>query len=110
MVNRGGRIVAPAAIVSLVSGLYPFRSLHDRSWSEAEFVLGFGAFAAVLSFFVGAIGSGPAEKRLAQLHAARTQGEGNPEMQGEVAALERRVLVTARTPALLLFASNIHLS
>lgn len=107
MVNRGARIVAPAAVVSLLSGLYLFNTLHRGTWSKAEFALGFGAIAAVMSFFVGAIGSGPAEKRLAQLDAAKARGESSRGALAEVAALERRVLITARLTAILLLASSV---
>src|SRR5262245_1754898 len=107
MVNRGSRIVAPAAVVSLLSGLYLFSTLHRGTWSKPEFMLGFGAFASVVSFFVGAIGSGPAEKRLAQLDAAKARGEWSREALAEVGALERRVLITARLTGMLLFASSI---
>src|SRR5262245_53911465 len=95
MVNRGARVVAPAALVSAASGFYLFHALHGETWSR-EFVLSSGAFAAVLSFFVGALGSGPPERRLAQLDASKAQGHESPASLAEIAALERRVTITAR--------------
>jgi hypothetical protein len=107
IVNRGARVVGPAALLSLASGLYLFRNLHGGGWSRAEFALAFGSFAAVLSFFTGAIGSGPAEKRLAQLDVVATRGDGGTGDAGEIAALERRVRISARGTATLLAASTI---
>jgi len=107
VVNRGARIVGPAAIVSLVSGLYLVSVLHAAAHGVAEIVLGVGAFTAVLSFFVGAIGSGPAERRLAQLDQAKASGAFTDADAKLVARLDHRVVITARWTAALLVVSAL---
>jgi hypothetical protein len=101
MVDRGAPIVAPAALVSVLSGLYLFRALHaGPSWHEL--ILISGAFSAVLSFFVGALGSGPPERRLARIDSEQKGDHVGPAVQAEIARLERRVTISARVTALLL--------
>ena len=106
--SRGARIVGPAAAVSLVSGLYLFSALHTRTHTITEAVLSLGALTAVLSFFVGAIGSGPAERRLARLDQARAAGAFT-EADAQIASkLDKRVVITARLTAVLLLISTLH--
>ncbi len=107
VVGRGARIVAPAAVVSLVSGLYLFSTLHAGAHAITEIVLGVGALTAVLSFIVGAVGSGPAERRLARLDQARAAGAFTEADAQTVAKLDRRVVVTARLTAALLLISTL---
>ncbi len=54
-INRAARVVAPAAIVSLLSGLYLFSALHAGARTPTEIALAIGALAAVLSFFIKAL-------------------------------------------------------
>ena len=105
--TRGARIVAPAAIVSLASGLYLFSTLHAGAHALTEIMLGAGALAAVLSFVVGAVGSGPAERRLARLDQARAAGVFSEADAQTVAKLDRRVVITARLTAALLLISTL---
>ena len=105
MVNRAASLVAPAALVSVASGLYLFRTLHGGAWSRADLVLAVGAITAVLSFLVGAIGTGPPERRLAQLDALVARGAARTAEVAEIAALERRVQLAARVIAILLLVS-----
>jgi uncharacterized membrane protein len=107
VVGRGARIVAPAAAISLVSGLYLFYAIHTGVHSLTEAVLGVGASTAVLSFFVGAIGSGPAERRLARLDQAKATGGLIETDAHTVAKLDRRVVVTSRLTAGLLLISTL---
>src|SRR5262245_10264246 len=73
MVNRAASLVAPAALVSVASGLYLFRTLHGGAWSRADLVLAGGAITAALLLLVGASDAGALESRLGQLgaHVAR---------------------------------------
>jgi uncharacterized membrane protein len=107
VVGRGARIVAPAAVVSLASGLYLFSTLHAGAHTLTEIVLGVGALAAVLSFVAGAVGSGPAERRLARLDQARAAGVFSEADAQTVAKLDRRVVITARLTAALLLISTL---
>ena len=107
VVSRGARIVAPAAVVSLVSGLYLFSALHAGAHTLTEILLGVGALTAVLSFLVGAIGSGPAERRLARFDQAKATGVFTEADAQTVARLDRRVVITARLTAALLLISTL---
>jgi uncharacterized membrane protein len=107
VVSRGARIVAPAAVVSLVSGLYLFSTLHAGAHTLTEIVLGVGGLTAVLSFLVGAVGSGPAERRLARLDQAKAAGAFTEADAQTVANLDRRVVITARLTAALLLISTL---
>ena len=107
VVGRAARIVAPAAVVSLVSGLYLFSTLHAGAHTLNEILLGVGALAAVLSFLVGAVGSGPAERRLARLDQAKAAGAFTEADTQTVAKLDRRVVITARLTAALLLISTL---
>ncbi len=70
-------------------------------------MLGVGALTAVLSFLVGAVGSGPAERRLARLDQARAAGVLTEADAQTVATLDRRVVTTARFTAALLLISTL---
>jgi uncharacterized membrane protein len=100
-VGRAARVVGPAAIVSLLSGLYLFGTLHAGGHRTADIALAAGALSAVLSFFVGAVGSGGPERQLAKLDGLSTRSGAETE---RIAALNRRVILSARvTAGLLLF-------
>jgi len=103
-VNRAARVVVPAAIISLLSGGYLFSALHGGAGTPSEIALGFGALAAVLSFFVGAIGSGGAERRLAKLD---TLGDARSATDAaKIEALNTRVIASGRATAALLLLSG----
>ena len=102
-IGRAARVVAPAAGVSLLSGLYLFYALHAGTRSGTEIALGIGALSAVVSFFVGALGSGGPERQLAKLDAL---GESrSPADQASIRALNGRVVASARATATLLLVS-----
>ena len=105
MVNRGLRIVAPAAILTLLSGAYLFSALHRGGGAPGEIALLLGAVSAVLALIVGAIGNGLPERRLAKLDETAARTRLSPEMSAEVAALDRRVVFSARVTAALLIMS-----
>jgi uncharacterized membrane protein len=107
VVSRGARIVGPAAAISLISGLYLFSALHAGAHTITETVLAVGAFTAVLSFLIGAIGSGPAERRLARLDQAKAAGAFTEGDAQTIAKLDRRVVITARLTAALLLVSTL---
>jgi len=105
MVNRGLRIVALAAILTLLSGAYLFSALHGGGGAPGEIALLLGAVSAVLALIVGAIGNGLPERRLAKLDETAARTRLSPEMSAEVAALDRRVVFSARVTAALLIMS-----
>jgi uncharacterized membrane protein len=107
VVSRGARIVAPAAVVSLLSGLYLFATVHAGAHSFTETLLALGAASAVLSFFVGAVGSGPAERRLARLDQATAAGTRSERDAQTVLKFNQRVVITARLTALLLLIATL---
>lgn len=103
-VSRAARIVAPAAIVSLVSGLYLFSALHAGVRTPTEMALGVGAASAVLSFFVGPLGSGGPERELARLDAQRALSAAET---AKIRRLNARVVISARVTAYLLLISGV---
>jgi uncharacterized membrane protein len=100
-VGRAARVVGPAAVISLLSGVYLSATLHAGSRTPTEIALAVGALSAILSFFVGAIGSGVPDRQLAKLDELSTR---SPTDTKRIAALNRRVILSARvTAGLLLF-------
>jgi uncharacterized membrane protein len=102
-ISRAARVVAPAAVVSLLSGLFLFSALHSGGRSPTEMVLGIGALSAVLSFLVGALGSARPERPLEKLDAlgeARSSAD-----MAKIRALNGRVIASARVTAALLLIS-----
>ncbi|MGH7880716.1 MAG: hypothetical protein ACREQD_14635 [Candidatus Binataceae bacterium] len=95
-VSRAARVVVPAASVSFLSGLYLFSARHAGSRSLTEVALGIGAFSTVLSFFVGAVGSGVPERQLEKLDARSAL---SPSESTRFAALNRRVVLSGRATA-----------
>jgi uncharacterized membrane protein len=102
-IGRAARVVAPAAVISLLSGLYLFSALHAGARSLTEIALAAGAASAVLSFFVGAIGSGRPERELEALDALSDAQSPAEALRSK--ALERRVVVSARATGALLLIS-----
>jgi hypothetical protein len=102
------RLAAPhvwsAAIISLLSGVYLLATLHAGSRTPTEIALAVGALSAILSFFVGAIGSGVPERQLAKLDELSTR---SPTETERIAALNRRVVVSVRVTAGLLLLSVV---
>lgn len=108
MVNRTAPVVAVAAVVSLISGIYLFVSLHKGGHGPAESALGIGAAAAVLSFLIGAFFDGPLEKTLARLDKeAATHGNASTEISQAVVSLEKRAVFFSRLIVVLLMVSVI---
>jgi len=103
-INRAARVVAPAALVSLLSGLYLFSALHVGARTPTETALGIGALAAVLSFLVGALGSGGPERQLAKLDALGAAQ--SPADVAKIKALNERVIASGRVAAMLLLVSG----
>lgn len=92
--------MAPAAVVSLLSGLYLYHALHGGLQSRAEAALAIGAFSAVLSFFVGAIGRREPSRQPARLDSLAAPSAADLK---EIERLDRRVMWTGwATSALLL--------
>jgi uncharacterized membrane protein len=104
IMDRGGLLVAPAVLVTLLSGAYLYATVHAAVHTRTEMMLGAGALSATLALFVGAIGIGPPLRRLATLDAL---GAPSPSDAGQIAALDRRVVVSGRVVAVLLLVSSI---
>jgi hypothetical protein len=69
-------------------------------------VLAVGGVAAVISFLVGAIGTGHPERRLAQLDALVERGSASQRDCDQIVALEQPVQLASRIMAVLLLISS----
>jgi hypothetical protein len=106
-IGRAAQVVAPSAVVSLLSGLYLFGTVHAGQHTPTEIALGIGALAAVASFFVGAIGSGGPERQLAKLDKLSNRSSSET---ATTQALDRRVLITGRATAALLLVAVVSMA
>jgi uncharacterized membrane protein len=95
--RRLGPMSGIAALVTVLSGIYLFATLHAGDTSAGGVVLETGAIAAVLSFLVGALVVGPAGNRLSKLQT----GASPPDM-AQVASLRRRAAWSSRLAGILL--------
>lgn len=88
-----------AALVTVLSGMYLFATLHDGDTSTGGIVLATGAVAAVLSFLVGALIGRPAGMKMAKL-----QSEASKSAQdlARLASLGRRAALSSRIAGMLL--------
>jgi uncharacterized membrane protein len=101
--RRAGLFASISALLTVLSGIYLFATLHRHDHSASELVLKTGAAAALLALAVGLFVGRPAGQRLAQLHQAPQDGAA-PSAEGvlQLAALQRRVIVSSRVAAGLL--------
>lgn len=95
--RRLGPLSGIAALVTVLSGIYMFATLHAGDHSASGVVLETGAIAAVLSFLVGAVIVGPTGNRLSKL-----QREASPPDAAQVASLRRRAAWSQRLAGILL--------
>src|SRR5258706_3242523 len=75
--RRAGLFSLISALLTVVSGIYLFATLHRHDHSASELVLKTGAVAALLALAVGLLVGRPAGQRLGQLHQA-PQGVSGP--------------------------------
>jgi uncharacterized membrane protein len=88
-----------AALVTVLSGIYLFATLHAGDTSAAGVVLGSGAIAAVLSFIVGVLVGRPAGMQMARLQSAASKSATD---LGKLASLGRRAALSSRVSGILL--------
>ena len=101
--RRAGTLIATSAPLAILSGIYLFATLHPHDGSASGIVLKTGAAAALLAAAVGILFSRTAGRQLLQLSQVSTQqGVSSPDAGGQLAALRRRVAVSARLGAALL--------
>ncbi|GIL39274.1 hypothetical protein [Roseiterribacter gracilis] len=76
------RLTGPAALLTLLSGIYLMATLHPGDTSNTGLALKVGALAAVLSIVVGAALIGPRSNKL--LRAARGEIALDPQLRGRL--------------------------
>jgi len=92
-----------AALVTVLSGVYLFASLHPHDHSASGVVLMAGAVAAVLSLATGFFLGRPAGRKLFELREQGPKsGAPSPELLQRLAALRNRVVLSSRATAALL--------
>jgi uncharacterized membrane protein len=95
--RRLGPLSGIAALVTVLSGIYMFATLHAGDTSAGGVVLETGAIAAVLSFLVSAVIVGPTGTRLSKL-----QGAASAPDVAQLASLRRRAAWSSRLAGILL--------
>ena len=98
--RRLGPMSGIAALVTVLSGIYLFATLHAGDTSAGGIVLGTGAIAAVLSFLVGALIGRPIGLRLAKLQSEPSNPSA--ETMAQLASLRRRAAWSSRVAGILL--------
>ena len=101
--QRVGPASGIAAILTILSGIYLFATLHPHDTSASGVVLQIGAGAAILSMLVSVFISRPAGQRLGKLQGERaSQKSSDPELASRLAALRKRVMSSVRLASALL--------
>jgi uncharacterized membrane protein len=98
-IRKLGPMSGIAALVTVLSGLYLFATLHHGDTSAGGIVLATGAVAAVLSFLVGALIGRPAGMKLAKLQSAVSPSAQD---QAQLASLGRTAALSSRIAGMLL--------
>lgn len=99
VMQRLGPMSGVSALITVLSGIYLFATLHSGDKSVGGMVLGLGAAAAVLSLLVGALIGRPAATRLSKLQSEANASEATI---AQVATLRRRAALSSRVAGLLL--------
>jgi uncharacterized membrane protein len=101
--RRVGPMSGISALLTVLSGIYLFASLHANDRSAAGIVLGVGALAAILSLLVGFFVGRPAGVKLSELNEGHALAATLPaDVPQELSGLRERALVSARLAAALL--------
>jgi len=101
--RRMGPISGVSAVLTVLSGMYLFMTLHSHDRSTGGLILAAGAAAAVLSLGVGLLVGRPTGLKLAKL-AGQIDPTAPPppsELQ-RIAALQARAMLSSRVTAALL--------
>lgn len=89
-----------SALITVLSGIYLFATLHSGDTSAGGVVLASGAIAAVLSFVVGVLIGRPAGMRMAKLQSQASSLSS--EARAQLASLGRRAALSSRVSGILL--------
>lgn len=104
--RRAARVSLIAALLTIVSGIYLFATLHHHDDSASARVLAAGAVAALLSLAVTLLIGRPAGQALFKLQAGAAEGAPpSTETQQRIAALRQRAMISGRVTAGLLGAA-----
>jgi hypothetical protein len=99
--RRLGPVSGISAVITVLSGIYLFATLHSGDHSAGGIVLGAGAAAAVLSFLVGVLIGRPAGMRLSELQLQASLNASTVDM-AQLASLQRRAALSSRVAGILL--------
>jgi uncharacterized membrane protein len=101
--RRVGPMSGISALLTVLSGIYLFDSLHSNDRSAAGTVLGVGALAAILSLLVGFFVGRPARVKLSELNEQHALAATPPaDLPQGISRVRLRALVSARLAAALL--------
>jgi uncharacterized membrane protein len=100
VMRRLGPLSGISALITVLSGLYLFATLHSGDHSAGGMVLGTGAAAAVLSLLVGALIGRPTAMRLSKLQSETANATGANLAQ--LTSLRRRAAWSSRVTGILL--------
>jgi uncharacterized membrane protein len=101
VMQRLGPLSGISALITVLSGMYLFATLHSGDKSVGGMVLGMGAAAAVLSLLVGALIGRPAQMRLSKLQGEASSNASESTI-AQLATLRRRAALSSRVAGLLL--------
>jgi uncharacterized membrane protein len=112
--RKVGPVSGLSALLTVLSGIYLFASLHPDDSSLGGSVLKAGAVAGLLSLATGFLVSRPAGQRLANLSAQTVQSgptaAPSPDSLEQMAGLRRRVAIGSRLAAALLSVSVLSMA
>jgi uncharacterized membrane protein len=103
IVRRMGPISGISAVLTVLSGMYLFMTLHSHDSSTGGLILSTGAVAALLSLGVGLLVGRPTGLKLAQLAGQIDPAAPPPpsELQ-RISSLQTRAMLSSRVTAALL--------
>lgn len=101
VMRRLGPVSGISALLTVLSGMYLFATLHSGDHSVGGIVLSTGAAAAVLSMLVGFLVGKPAGMRLSKLQMEASSNPAAVNM-AQLASLQRRAAVSSRVAGILL--------
>ncbi len=100
--RRAAMFSGISAVLTVLSGIYLFHTLHANDASSSAMVLKAGAAAALLSLALGLVVARPTTQKLVQLQQQEAKDEATLR---QLAGLQQRVSLTASLIAALLAAS-----
>jgi uncharacterized membrane protein len=100
--RRAGALAGISAVLTVVSGVFLFATLHLHDNSVSGLVLKSGATAALLSLAIGVLVSRPTGLEIARLYAGRDGTASSQEASQRLSRLHTRSVLSARVAAALL--------